>query len=258
MKRTITVPKSLLVAVGIAWAAAQTRDFAVASVKPSQIANYGREGSESENITVSSTGITMKNTSLRSCIRWAYDVRDYQISGPDWLASQRYDIAAKIDSPVSPGEWRPMMQRLLSGRFQMVVRRESKDLPVYAMVVAKNGSKLQTATGGESRMMPEGGALVFRNYSMADLAERLGTRPFALDRVVLDKTGLDGVFDFSLRFADSEVGLKHAMETMDQAEDRNSFMLAAIEKQLGLGFKALKAPVENLVIEHAEKVPTPN
>jgi uncharacterized protein (TIGR03435 family) len=244
--------------MAVAWASAQTQDFAVASVKPSQIGNSGREGSERENITISPTGVTMKNISLRSCIRWAYDIRDYQISGADWLASQRYDIAAKSESTVSPGELRKMMQRLLSGRFKLMVRRESKDLPVYAMVIAKKGSKLQAANGGESSMMPVGGALVFRNYSMPDLAERLATRPFTLDRVVFDKTGLEGVFDFSLRFADSEVGLKHTMETMDQGDDRNSFMLTALVEQLGLSFKALKAPVESLAIEHAERVPTQN
>lgn len=250
--------KALLAAMAVAWAPAQTQDFAVASVKPSQIGNSGREGSEREKITISPAGVTMKNISLRSCIRWAYHIRDYQISGPDWLASRRYDIAAKSDSTVSPGELRPMIQRLLSGRFKLIVRREPKDLPVYAMVIAKNGSKLHAANGGESSMMPVAGALVFRNYSMPDLAERLATRPFTLDRVVLDKTGLEGVFDFSLRFADSEAGLKHTMETMDEGDDRNSFMLTALEEQLGLSFKALKAPVESLVIEHAERVPTQN
>jgi uncharacterized protein (TIGR03435 family) len=200
----------------------------------------------------------MKNISLRSCIRWAYDIRDYQISGPDWLASERYDIAAKSDRTVSPHELRTMMQKLLSARFKMMVRRESKNLPVYAMAIAKKGSKLQPANGGESSMMPVGGALVFRNYSVPDLAERLATRPFKLDRLVLDKTGLDGAFDFSLRFADNDAGLKHTMETMDQGDDRNSFMLTALEEQLGLSLKALKAPVESLVVEHAEKVPTQN
>jgi uncharacterized protein (TIGR03435 family) len=249
---------ALLVAMAVACAAAQTQDFAVASVKPSQIGNSGREGSERENITISPTGVIMKNISLRSCIRWAYDMRDYQISGPDWLASQRYDIAAKSEGTVSAGQLRPMMQRLLSDRFELKVRRESKDLPVYAMVIAKKGSKLQPADGGESSMAPVGGALVFRNYSMPELAERLATRPFTLDRVVLDQTGLGGVFNFSLRFADSEADLKHTMETMDQGDDRNSVWLMALEKQLGLSFKALKSPVESLVVEHAEKAPTQN
>ena len=265
MNRTIRVSavrrnlrQALFAAMAVASVTAQTQDFAVASVKPSQIANSGREGSERENITVSPAGITMENISLRSCIRWAYGVRDYQISGPDWLASQRYEIVAKSDVTVSPDELRPMMQRLLASRFRLVVRRGSKALPVYAMSIARSGSKLQTANGGESGMRPEGGALVFRNYSMADLADRLATRPFALDRVVLDKTGLDGVFDFTLRFADTEVGLKHAMEALEQGDDRNSFMLAVLEKQLGLSFKALKAPVRNLVIEHADKVPAQN
>ncbi len=250
--------KALLAAAAVSRTLAAA-DFAVASVKPNLMGNAGGEGSEREKIAISPAGLTMRNVSLRSCIRWAYGVRDYQISGPGWMASQRYDIAANSASPASGEELRAMMQKLLAGRFKMALHRESKELPVYAMVVGKKGGKMQPAAGGGSSMRPVGGALVFNNYSMAELAERLATRPFNLDRLVLDRTGLDGAFDFTLKFAENENELKHTLEGMEQGSaDQGLSMFTILQEQLGLNFKARKAPVESLVIEHAEKVPAEN
>jgi uncharacterized protein (TIGR03435 family) len=235
------------------------REFAVASVKQNKMGNAGGEGSEREKITISPAGLTMRNVSLRSCIRWAYGVQDYQISGPGWLASQRYDIAANAPGQVSGEEMRLMMQKLLADRFKLTLHRESKELPIYAMVAGKKRGGLQPTAGGESSMIPAGGALVFRNYSMTEFAERLATRPFKLDRVVLDKTGLDGTFDFSLKFADNEGNLKHTLEGMEQGgADQFASMFTILREQLGLNFRAQKAPVESLVVEGAEKVPTEN
>src|SRR5258708_22217964 len=107
-----------LVFIGFAaFAAPNPPAFDVASIKPNQMGNAGGEKSERENITVSPEGVIMRNVSLRSCLKWAYEVKDFQISGPSWLASQKYDIAAKTAPPTSNGQLRLMMQTLLSGRF---------------------------------------------------------------------------------------------------------------------------------------------
>ncbi|QOY86912.1 TIGR03435 family protein [Paludibaculum fermentans] len=232
--------------------------FSVASVRPNQAGNAGGEGSERETITLTPANLTMRNVSLRSAIRWAYDLRDSQISGPGWLESQRYDISANTPGQTAQAEVRLMLQNLLADRFKLSVRRETKDLSVYAMTVKRSG-KLTIASGGANSVLPNGGAIEFHNYSMAELAERLGSRPFRLDRPVVDKTGLEGVFDFSVKFADNASDLKHTLEGMEQGSaDGAPSMITILQEQLGLAFKVAKAPVSSLTVEHAEKVPTGN
>src|SRR5438045_2529586 len=89
-------------------------EFAVASVKPNLAGNAGGEGSDRQKITLSPSSLIMWNVTLRSCIRWAYDLRDYQISGPAWLASERLDITAKTSGDVPVKEMKLMLRRLLT------------------------------------------------------------------------------------------------------------------------------------------------
>lgn len=233
-------------------------EFSVASVRSNLAGNAGGEGTERDSITISPERLIMRNVSLRSCIRWAYNLRDSQISGPGWLGSQRYDIAANAPGQVSLDEMRLMMQKLLGDRFKLSIHRETKLLPVYAMTVKKSG-KLNPASGGPTRMLPTGGAIEFRGFSMAELAERLGSRPFKLDRFVVDKTGLDGLYDFTVKLADDASHLKHTLEGMERGNaDGAPSIISSLQEQLGLSFKPGKAPISSLFVEHAEKVPTGN
>src|ERR1035438_3588920 len=95
----------LVVSAGAAWGQAA---FEVASVKVNQLSKSGGEGSRRENLQVSPGTVTMRNMTLRSSIKWAYHVFDYQITGPDWLGSERYDIIAKAKGPATEEEMRPM------------------------------------------------------------------------------------------------------------------------------------------------------
>src|SRR5262249_46460738 len=86
------------------------------------------------------------NVTLKRLIQAAYNVRDFQISGgPGWIGSDLFDVAAKTESPVKPEQAGPMLQALLADRFQLTVRRETKEMPVYALTVAKNGPKFKDA-----------------------------------------------------------------------------------------------------------------
>jgi uncharacterized protein (TIGR03435 family) len=248
-----------LVFIGLAvFAAPNSPAFDVASIKPNQMGNAGGEKAERENITVSPEGVIMRNVSLRSCLRWAYSVKDFQISGPGWLASEKYDIAAKTAPPTSNDQLRLMMQTLMADRFKLALHRETKDLPVYALVVAKNGRKLHEAAAGDVKgsMRPAGGGLEFRNFSMAEFAEQLAARPLKVDRPVFDKTDLNGTFDFTLKLADNMQDLKSTLEGIEKGEGQA--ISTIIQQQLGLRLQPQKGPVEVLVIEHAEKVPTGN
>jgi uncharacterized protein (TIGR03435 family) len=245
------MPPYLAALTAITLAASPTdQAFEVASVKPDKLGNAGGETAPREKITVSPGSLTMQNVSLQTCIKWAYGLRDFQISGPGWLASEKYQIAAKAPGPAPEPELRLMLRALLSERFKLKTHMETKEKPVYELVVAKNGPKLHAATGGDPSFGPSAGELVFKNYSMADLADRLSSHPFKLDLPVLDKTGLDGRYDFALKLASNPDELKHTLEGMDQGPS----ILAFFQDQLGLKLESRKGPVEMLIVESAAKI----
>jgi uncharacterized protein (TIGR03435 family) len=229
--------------------------FEVASVKPNPSAKAGGEGSTREMIDSPPGSLTMRNVSLLSCVRWAFDLRDYQLTAPSWTATERYDIVAKAASPAPVSQLRLMLQTLLADRFQLAIHRENRELPVFALTLARSGPKLRaSAADGAATMKPSGGALEFRNYSMPDLADRLATRPFHFARPVVDHTGLTGRYDFDMQFAANATELKQTMERMEA--DQSSFGPAL--QDLGLKLEALKAPVEIVIVDRAAKIPTPN
>lgn len=243
----------ILACICSAWAQAQT--FEVASIKPNKIGNAGGEGSNRESVQASPGSLVMRNVTLITCLKWAYGMRDFQISGPNWMGAERFDISAKAAGAASEEQMRAMLRALLTERFKMASRRESRELPVYALVAAKKGVKLKASpSDSPGRLSPEGGDLVFQNFSMAELADRLQTIPFKVDRPVVDETGLKGKFDFHLKLASSDVELKTALEGMD----RGVAIFSYFQEQLGLKLEARKAPVDVMVVERAEKVPVEN
>ena len=110
--------------------------FDVASVKPSV------PGSSGGGITPGPTGLTARNVTLLFCIRIAYDVQDYQVSGPNWVSTEQYDIVAKTVAQVNQDQLRLMLQALLAERFKLVLHREDRTRSVYELVIGKNGPKL--------------------------------------------------------------------------------------------------------------------
>jgi uncharacterized protein (TIGR03435 family) len=229
--------------------AAYSQEFEVASIKPNK--TPGGENSPSEKITSTPGTLIMQNVTLQTAIKWAYALRDFQISGPSWLASEHYDIAAK--SPA--GDQHQMLRSLLKDRFKLTAHLEKEDRPVYELVVAKNGPKLHPSTkDGDTTFGPSGGELVFHNCSMSDLADKLANRPFKLDLPVLDRTGLEGRYDFSLKLASNDNELKHTLEGMEQGPSIFIFF----QDQLGLKLESRKAPLDVLVIESVQKIPSEN
>lgn len=229
--------------------------FEVASVKVNPRGSAGGEGRERESVVASPGSLTMTNVTLNSCLRWAYGVRDFQISGaPGWFNTERYDIAAKSSGPVSSQEVKTMLQTLLTERFHLALRREKKNLPVYALVAGKNGPKLGSSSAeGPGDMHPGEGNLIFQKISMQEFADRLSARPFSLDRPVIDRTGLNGIYNFDLKLADNAAELKHNLERNDVPS-----IFEVVQQQLGLKLEPQRSPLDVLVIEHAEKIPVAN
>jgi uncharacterized protein (TIGR03435 family) len=230
---------------------AQAQDaptFEVASVK---LTRHGRDkdGWSRSSLNVTNDRLVATNASMEECIRYAYDVKAYQIIGPDWLNSDAasYDILATAP-PGTPSKQIPLMlQTLLAERFKLAVHRETRMLPVYELVVGKNGPKLTPAkSGGRSSTNSSNGNVTATSVSMAELAHQL-SRTRAIGRPVIDKTGIEGEFDFTYEYAPDD----------NDSAGRPS-IFTAIQLKLGLKLEATKGPVEVVVIDHAEKIPTAN
>jgi uncharacterized protein (TIGR03435 family) len=251
-----------LAAGSVAWAQAQPPyKFDVATVKPNSTDDHRimmRFGGRT-----SATGVNLK-----LLMTVAYDVRDFQIvGGPGWLATDRFDIVAKaegVPDQLTPEQFRPMLVALIEDRFQLKIHRETKEMPVYALVVAKNGTKLKANAGepGPRLRMGRGqlnGTKVPLKMLVQQLAQQLG-------RPVVDKTGLTGDYDFTLTWT-PQPGEGGAMfagpggpggpEGPPPSDPDGPSIFAAIQEQLGLKLESDKGPVEILVLDQVEK-PTEN
>lgn len=207
----------------------------------------GMVDAASGHMRVPSVGgnVTMTNWSLTSLISAAWDLGPGQLSGPGWMGSERYDILAKTSPNATQADLRIMLQALLADRFRMVTHRETKETPVYALVVVKGGPKL-LATTGDQRLpviFAPPSRLIAQGSTMQALALALA-RPAG--RKVIDQTGIVGAFDFTLSYS------------ADDGADGAPSIFTALQDQLGLKLEPQKGQSEVLVVDHAERVPTAN
>jgi uncharacterized protein (TIGR03435 family) len=192
-------------------------------------------------------------------IEYAYDVRDDQISGgPAWLDSEKYEVLGKPpDSPEagSGGQVvRLRTQSLLADRFHLVLRRETKEMPVLVLTVAKNGPKgLKASTAASPDYVTNGHHLDCQRVSMETFSKFLARQT---SRSVTDKTGIAGDFDFTLDWTPDDGPAGTPADAGAAAQQFPPFFLA-LQEQLGLRLEQQKGPVEVLVVERAEK-PTEN
>jgi uncharacterized protein (TIGR03435 family) len=230
---------------------AQSPAFEAASVKLNRLGGDPRWHRETGRLAA-------ENMTLKDLVRYAYDVRDIQISGgPAWFDSDRWDIAAAAGREISEDERRRMLQTLLAERFQMTIRREMKELPVYALVVAKSGSKLKANTDGvpERIQMNVSGSGLSRLTGQDVPVSRLVTvLAGPTGRTVLDRTGIKGSFDFQLEWMPdaAHMPLINGAKPPEGSVEGAS-LFTAVQEQLGLKLESTKGPVEVLVIERAER-----
>jgi len=208
--------------------------FEVASVKPNG------SGTGHSDVDVDNNLLRMNNVTLKACIVWAFGVTDAQVSGPSWLDSERFDIVAKTESGAPRP---PMLQAVLMERFKLATHRETREQTLYELVIAKNGPKLKKVDPGEDDMTSRRGHLTAVRATMSRLARFLAGPNVKLGRPVVDKTGLDGAFDFTLDWTTEPDGVS---------------IFVALQEQLGLKLEARKGPVELLIVDHVEKTPTDN
>jgi bla regulator protein BlaR1 len=224
--------------------------FEVASIK------LNKSGARGGQFSTEPGGITATNMPLKTFIKAAYGVQDYQLSGgPGWIDSERYDIAAKAEGAVLDNTLLLMLRALLEDRFKLTLHREKKELPGYALVIGKSGLKIHEAQHESESWIRFGrGSLTARAVSMSRLADTLASR---LGRPVVDSTGIKGVFDLELKWTRDESepkGPKESMEPLPADEGAGGpTIFTALQEQLGLKLEARKAPVEILIIDHIEK-----
>ncbi|HEY1949832.1 MAG TPA: M56 family metallopeptidase [Bryobacteraceae bacterium] len=258
--------------------------FEVASVKPNK-SQDSRRASKRLQFMPSGRFIAV-NLPLDAIIRIAYNVpgpTDRLSGGPDWIHSEKYDIEATAEQGAIPAgssakirdeKMRLMLQTLLADRFKFAIRREMKERPVYALLVAKNGPRLQKASTDENSCAldsnnettachliigGEGRGLHGSAVDMPDLALSVSD---STDRPVIDRTGLRGLFNIQtegwapLR---SRVPLPGGGPSAEESAsaDLSRPTLVTILQRLGLKLESQRAPVESFVIEHVER-PTEN
>lgn len=233
--------------VAVPEAAGENLEFEVASIRPNT------SNSTSSRIDDQPERVVVSNATLEQIIRAAFNARNIRISGPA-LMNSRYDIEAKAPSGTPKSQLLPMLESLLRDRFAMKFHRESIEMPIYALTIAKGGHKLNeikpdaqiSGFGVGPAPRADGLAAI---TSIGDLKGFAASLSRNLDRPVVDKTGLSGRFRIALAYVpDRLLGITDAT---------GSSIYTAIEEQLGLKLESQRGPVEILVIDQLQE-PTPN
>jgi uncharacterized protein (TIGR03435 family) len=233
-------------------------EFTVATIKPSRPdaprGGYGFRGQD----------VTTTNVTVNWMIKLAYSMHARQITGgPAWLDSAKYDTVGRPDTPGQPSrdQMKLMIQKLLADRFQLKFHIEKRELPVYAMVVLKTGTKI-TASAGDPNAFPGIGfgqgpgvlSLVGRNTTLDGVASALQSN--ILDKPVVNQTGLTGKYDFLLRFTpdpSQEANFGGLAPANATDPDAPPDIFSAFQQQLGLKLESTKAFVDVIVIEKIER-----
>jgi uncharacterized protein (TIGR03435 family) len=255
----------LLTALGLLILLGVGQTFDVASVK--------RETGVVSGVTFAARPggtLTVVNNPLTNVIDNAYGIRRYQlIGGPDWINSDRYNIQAKVARDATRDELMAMLQALLAERFKLQVHRETRELPIYLLTVAKGGIKATPSReggcvafdprnpprpGAGQRALPFCGNNIIRasawNATAIDMAGAAAALVGVLGRNVIDKTGVAGRFDISIQWTPDQAPA--GVDAATNADTAPS-LFTVLEEQLGLKVESAKGPVDVLVIDHVDR-----
>jgi uncharacterized protein (TIGR03435 family) len=258
--------------------------FTVASIKPSQLppAGAGRQGGFAP---LNEPGrLRFPAVTLKTLLMFAYDVKDFQIVGPGWLGDERFAVEATMPADTTQDQTRTMLRNLIADRFKTEIHRENRPLPIYSLVIAKSGLKLPNTPSprpkqlGDSNFATDGfplvppeftGVLTFvingqakitaQQATMRELATELEK---ALGVPVRDETQLTDKFDFALKFSPEGLngpgGRPAPGTTALDAPEPQRDIFSALQSDIGVKLESKRGPIEVIVIDHAEKIPTGN
>jgi len=191
------------------------------------------------------------NQYMVALIMFAWDVSPLQVSGiPSAVSRERYDVEATCEQPMTKEQLPHMFQMLLADRFHLAIHRELKEQPVYVLIPGKGGPKLHQSSNedGKPGLRQSGHSFTFTNAMMSDLAGALSQ---VTGRKVLDRTGLQGPYDFTLSYSPDRGGA--GREGVSSAAD--SFpdsVFTALREQLGLNLESQRSEIEFIVVDHLE------
>jgi len=211
------------------------------------------DGRLSSSMNMDPGRIHCTNVTLRKLIWESRQIKEYQVSGPDWITTELYNIDATMAPGTSGDQVLIMVQNLLKDRFQLAVHSETKEMPVYALLVAKNGVKMTPAELGRGGTYMSPGKMVSKSAFMRNIVENLSRQ---LDLPVIDMTGLKGTYEFTLEWQPERRDEPRDGAVPEAATGPSIF--TAVQEQLGLKLEPRKAPIEVVVVDHAEKNPTGN
>ncbi len=227
---------------------AQNGEFDAASVRHSV-------PGETRSLKSDSSRLMYTNVSLRDYLIEAFGVRDFQVSGPDWLVLERYDITATLPASSSLEDRNTMLQKLLVSRFGISMHRENRDVLVYALTLARNGMGLHISGDQvKSNMQTTDGGFSFSHLTVRQIVSYL-TSLRLVDRPVVDQTASNGAYDVVLQLYPTGQELIAAMNNGAVAMGGP---VAAALKENGFQLELKKMPFEMLIIDRAQKVPVGN
>jgi uncharacterized protein (TIGR03435 family) len=251
---------TMAIALGASIGMAQSQDvaplpkFDVVSIKPNT------SGDLNAGFNSFPRRFEAKNVWLRYLIQFAWNIKDFQLSGgPGWAASDRYNVEATADGNPTTEQQRLMVRALLEDRFQLKLHREARESRTYALVAAKGGIKLQASKAGscEERKSDTRDRKICGNFTWSQqgvdgTAINMDTFATALaqtlQQTVIDRTGFTATFDVHAEWA-PDLGPPDAGAT----DSNGKSIFTALQEQLGLKLESTKAPVEFLVIDRLER-----
>jgi len=243
--------------------------FEAASIKPGDLRarTVRMDGGPG---TKDPTRIDFLNVSFANIITRAYGLNYWQLTGPDWIESERFDVTAKVPPGATKEQFQTMLQNLLAERFGLKVHRETKQVELYSLIAGKNGPKLKPHVRipeaeaddpqpGSLKTDAGGYPVLTHGMTMAwtrgkarlqgadqDIAWLVGQLAGQLGGPVTDDTGLTGRYDFALYWA------------ARQGDDGSPELPEAVQQQLGLKLERKKGPIDMLVVDRADKTPREN
>lgn len=242
----------LLSAVASAQSAATPPAIEVADVHPSA------PGTKESGLFLHGARVELRGVTMLHLIMAAYGVADDKVfGGPNWLDWDRFDIVAQAASPISHEALQPLLQALLADRFKLAVHNEDKPEPIFALLPGKRPQLKEKPEPGdpECKRTNVDGYLTAtcQNITMAGLAERLpGMAPNYFNHPVVDKTGLTGAYDVTLKWSGrGQIGA-------GDSDHPSISLFDYIDKQLGLKVEPQTRPSPSVVVDHVNQAPTPN
>lgn len=219
--------------------------FEVASVK----VNHSDDGRSSYPNLIDGK-LTAHNATMQMMLQVAYGLTSAQIEGPSWFVSDRFDLNAKSPDGVSDAEIKPMLQALLKDRFKLAAHIETREMPVYNLVVVKDGLKCPPFDPEHIPKAPPrppgADSAIMGPMTMDGLTQHATS---ASGRPVINRTGLEGRY-FCVAFFSNL--------STDSSTNGPGDIFAAMQNQLGLKLEPAKAPLDVLIIDHIERTPTEN